>query len=52
MNNKRLAANSLLLLVAAIWGFAFVAQRTGANYVGAFSFNGIRFAIGSISLVP
>ncbi|MNP07694.1 putative inner membrane transporter yiJE [compost metagenome] len=52
MNNKRLAANSLLLLVAAIWGFAFVAQRTGANYVGAFSFNGIRFGIGSISLIP
>jgi drug/metabolite transporter (DMT)-like permease len=52
MNNKRLRANMLLLLTAAIWGFAFVAQRVGSQYVGAFTFNGIRFAIGSISLIP
>jgi drug/metabolite transporter (DMT)-like permease len=29
-----------------------VAQRVGAQYVGAFTFNGIRFAIGAISLIP
>lgn len=52
MNNKRLVANMLLLLTAAIWGFAFVAQRVGSQYVGAFTFNGIRFALGSISLIP
>lgn len=52
MNNKRLGANTLLLLTAAIWGFAFVAQRVGSQYVGAFTFNGIRFALGSISLIP
>jgi drug/metabolite transporter (DMT)-like permease len=52
MNNKRLSANILLLLTAAIWGFAFVAQRVGAQYVGAFTFNGIRFALGSMSLIP
>lgn len=52
INNKRLCANMLLLLTAAIWGFAFVAQRVGSQYVGAFTFNGIRFAIGSISLIP
>jgi drug/metabolite transporter (DMT)-like permease len=55
MNNKRLGANGanmLLLLTAAIWGFAFVAQRVGSQYVGAFTFNGIRFALGSISLIP
>ncbi|EHJ01067.1 protein of unknown function DUF6 transmembrane [Clostridium sp. DL-VIII] len=45
-------SNLLLLLTAAIWGFAFVAQRVGSQYVGAFTFNGIRFALGSISLVP
>ena len=42
----------LLLLTATIWGFAFVAQRVGSQYVGAFTFNGIRFALGSISLIP
>lgn len=52
MNNKRLGANMLLLLAAAIWGFAFVAQRVGSKYLGAFAFNGIRFALGSISLIP
>lgn len=52
MSNKTLRANMLLLLTAAIWGFAFVAQRVGSQYVGAFTFNGIRFAIGSLSLIP
>jgi len=45
-------SNMLLMLTAAIWGFAFVAQRVGMQYVGAFTFNGVRFALGSISLVP
>lgn len=52
MNNKRLIANLLLILTAAIWGFAFVAQRVGSQFVGAFTFNGIRFALGALSLVP
>ena len=45
-------SNLLLLLAAAIWGFAFVAQRVGMDYVGPFTFNGVRFALGSLSLVP
>ncbi|MDP3385652.1 MAG: DMT family transporter [Eubacteriales bacterium] len=52
MINKELRASFLLLLTAAIWGFAFVAQRVGMQYVGAFTFNGIRFALGSLSLLP
>jgi drug/metabolite transporter (DMT)-like permease len=35
-----------------IWGFAFVAQRVGMDYLGPYSFNGIRFALGALSLVP
>lgn len=42
----------LLFLTAIIWGFAFVAQKVGAQYVGAFTFNGIRFALGALSLFP
>lgn len=42
----------LLFLTAIIWGFAFVAQRVGADYVGTFTFNGIRFLLGSFSLIP
>jgi drug/metabolite transporter (DMT)-like permease len=52
MKNRRLVANLLLLLTATIWGFAFVAQRVGGQYVGAFTFNGIRFALGALSLIP
>jgi drug/metabolite transporter (DMT)-like permease len=47
-----LKSNLLLLLAAAIWGFAFAAQRVGMEYVGPFTFNGVRFALGSLSLVP
>lgn len=45
-------ANALLLLVAAIWGFSFVAQRVGMQYVGPLTFNGVRFALGAVALVP
>lgn len=52
MNDSTLKSDLLLLLTAAIWGFAFVAQRVGMEHVGPFTFNGIRFALGSLSLVP
>ncbi|HEB49104.1 MAG TPA: DMT family transporter [Desulfobulbus sp.] len=42
----------LLLLVAAIWGFGFVAQRAGMEHLGPHAFNGIRFLLGSLVLVP
>ncbi len=42
----------LLVLTAVIWGLAFVAQEVGAQYLGTFTFNGIRFALGAVSLVP
>ena len=42
----------LLFTVAIIWGFAFVAQVDGAEHIGAFTFNGVRFCIGVISLAP
>ncbi|NPV91659.1 MAG: DMT family transporter [Firmicutes bacterium] len=45
-------SNLLLLLAAAIWGFAFVAQRVGMDHVGPFTFNGVRFALGGLSLLP
>lgn len=52
MNKSILRSNLLLLLTAAIWGFAFVAQRVSMQFVGPFTFNGVRFALGSLSLVP
>ncbi len=52
MKTGTLKADLLLLLTAAIWGFAFVAQRAGMEHIGPFLFNGIRFALGSLSLLP
>ena len=42
----------LLLLTAGLWGFAFVAQRVGMDLLGPFTYNGVRFALGALSLVP
>jgi drug/metabolite transporter (DMT)-like permease len=44
--------DSLLLLTALIWGLGFVAQREGMSYVGPFTYNAVRFALGGVSLVP
>ncbi len=52
INSQLLKSNFLLVLTAMIWGFAFVAQRAGMEYVGPFTFNGIRFALGAFSLLP
>lgn len=52
MKTKEVRSVFILLLTAAIWGFAFVAQRVGMQHVGAFTFNGVRFALGSLSLLP
>ena len=52
MNKRVLRADILLLLTAAIWGFGFVAQRSGMEHIGPFAFNGIRFILGSIALLP
>lgn len=48
---KELRAGLLLLLTAAIWGFAMAAQRDGAQYVPPFLFNGIRYLLGAIALL-
>jgi len=52
MNKRALRADFLLLLTAGIWGLGFVAQRSGMEHVGPFAFNGIRFILGSLFLLP
>ncbi len=51
--SKQLKSTFIMLTAAIIWGFAFVAQVAVDNKViGNFTFNGIRFLIGSLSLIP
>jgi drug/metabolite transporter (DMT)-like permease len=51
-NSKTLKAELLLALAAVIWGFAFVAQRVGMEHVGPFTYNGVRFLLGALVLLP
>lgn len=43
---------TLCLITAAIWGFAFVAQVQGMEYIEPFTLIGIRFFISIIALAP
>ena len=52
MNTAHRNSNLLLLLAAAIWGFAFVAQRLGMDHMGPLTFNAIRFGMGALILIP
>jgi drug/metabolite transporter (DMT)-like permease len=52
MKNKRIQSNILLLAASLIWGFAFVAQRRGMDFTGPLTFNGIRFLLGALTLLP
>jgi drug/metabolite transporter (DMT)-like permease len=45
-------ADGLLLITAVIWGFAFVAQRSGMAVIGPFAFSAARFALGALVLTP
>ena len=48
----RSRSNLLLLLVALIWGSAFVAQAIGTRSLGSFMFTGLRFALGALVVAP
>lgn len=51
MNKTQIKYSFLLLLAAAIWGSAFVAQSMGMNYVQPFTFTCIRSIIGGTVLL-
>ena len=51
MKNK-LVGNLALFLTALIWGLGFVAQRSGMEFIGPFTFNTVRSFLGTLSLVP
>lgn len=48
----RVHANVLLMLVALIWGSAFVAQSQGMAHVGPLTFTAVRFLIGALVVAP
>ncbi len=52
MPNHALRADLLMLLTALIWGTGFVAQTAGMDHIGPYLFSGLRFALGSLCLIP
>lgn len=52
MNKKKLIGTVLLLITAIIWGGSFVAQSTGGDAIGPFSFSCLRFSIATIAMLP
>ena len=51
-SNHHARSYAFLFVTALLWGFAFAAQRLGGKTLGPFSFNGIRFVVGSVSILP
>jgi len=39
-------------LASAIWGMTFVTQKLAGYHMGSFTYNGVRFALGVLSLAP
>jgi drug/metabolite transporter (DMT)-like permease len=48
----RLKADFTLLFVSVLWGFGFIAQRTGAANVGPMVFNAARWLLGALVMLP
>lgn len=46
------SAHFILVLISAIWGSGFVAQRLGLDSLEPFSFNAGRFVLATLSLLP
>jgi drug/metabolite transporter (DMT)-like permease len=49
---SRVQANLLLVVIALIWGSAFVAQSHGMADIGPMAFTGVRFLIGALVVAP
>jgi drug/metabolite transporter (DMT)-like permease len=52
MKLSRLQADLLLLLVALIWGAAFVAQKDVLAHIGSYTFIAARFALSALLIAP
>lgn len=50
--SKQYKSTIMLLMAAMIWGAAFVAQSAAMDYVGPFTFQGIRQMLGCLVLLP
>lgn len=52
MKSKQIRNSFLLVLAAFIWGVAFVAQTTGSEHIGPYTFVSVRNLIAAVVLLP
>ena len=52
MRKQALRADLLMLITAMIWGSGCVAQTSGMDHIGPYLYTGLRFALGSLCLLP
>ncbi len=50
--SRKVRGSIMLFTTAFIWGSSFVAQKVGMDFIGPFTYNGIRFLVGALVLVP
>ena len=50
--SRKVRGSVMLFTTAFIWGSSFVAQKVGMDFIGPFTYNGIRFLVGALVLVP
>lgn len=49
--NRKSTVYVLMLLIAILWGYAWVVMKASLEYMGPFTFTSFRFAIGSLTLL-
>ena len=52
MKKNSIVSILILFVTAVVWGFAFPFQNMVSDYMSTFWFNGIRFIVGALSLIP
>lgn len=52
LTRMRLKADITLFIASLLWGFGFIAQRTGALDVGPFVYNAARWSLGVLLMLP
>jgi len=49
---KKIISFICLVTCTLIWGTTFIAQDTGMDYIGPFTFNSVRFFVGFLAVAP
>ena len=50
--NKKIFSITAAIACSFLWGTAFIAQDTGMDYIGPWTFSGARLVLGFIALLP